>query len=91
MRDLADALDLQRDILETIERERGTTATVKQLRNELREEKQEHEEKVGGPDGSLAAWYCLDEIQHQFQHLSQCAMLSTAVSHTARGVVLAQY
>jgi hypothetical protein len=38
---------VQVEMKETIERERATTAAVKQLRNEVREERQEHEEKVG--------------------------------------------
>ena len=33
---------------ETIEREKNTTAAVRQLRNDLREEKLDHEEKVRG-------------------------------------------
>jgi IQ domain-containing protein G len=39
---------------ETIERERSTTAAVKQLRNEVRDERQEHEEKVWDPTTSLS-------------------------------------
>ncbi len=40
-------MQLQKQMERTIEHERTTTSAVKQLRNDLKDEKVDHEDKVG--------------------------------------------